>query len=89
VATASLAGLEATRRIDVPWLATKPPPDARRKKQVDAVTVLTVYVVLLLLVPSTIVVPGLGSAGTPATVWAIVGGCWPSATTSASPMIDP
>jgi O-antigen ligase len=76
VATASLAGLEATRRIDVPWLATKPPPDARRKKQVDAVTVLTVYVVLLLLVPSTIVVPGLGSAGTPATIWAIVVLLW-------------
>jgi hypothetical protein len=52
------------------------PTGRRRKKQVDAVTVLTVYAVLLLLVPSTIVVPGLGSAGTPATVWAIVVLLW-------------
>ncbi|MCU7726412.1 O-antigen ligase family protein [Actinoplanes sp. KI2] len=43
---------------------------------VNPATILTVYVVLLMLVPSRLVVGGLGAVGTMATIWALVGLLW-------------
>lgn len=40
----------------------------------DGATVLTVYIVLLLAIPSPMVVPALGSAGAPSSLWAV--GCF-------------
>ena len=41
---------------------------------IDAASVLTVYIVLLLAIPSPMVVPALGSAGAPSSLWAV--GCF-------------
>lgn len=66
---------ERTGRIDLPWLAPAIRP-ASRKTGLDAVRVLSGYVLLLLLLPSYIVVPGLGAVGTPANLWALGALMW-------------
>ncbi len=48
----------------------------RAKSGLDVATVLSIYVVLLLLVPSRIVLPGLGSIGTPANLFALLALMW-------------
>lgn len=61
---------------------TYSPPTRRRRTrpaagpQFDAVTFLTIYLVLLLAVPSGLRISALGSAGSPALLWALVGGLW-------------
>ena len=42
----------------------------------DAVTALTVYLIFLLLIPSDLVVPGLGNLGAPAILWGFVCLLW-------------
>jgi hypothetical protein len=42
----------------------------------DAVTVLTVYIELLLAVPSSLTISSLGSAGRPASLWALAVALW-------------
>ncbi|TFD66794.1 O-antigen ligase family protein [Cryobacterium ruanii] len=42
----------------------------------DGLTVLTVYLVLLLAVPSNLTFTALGSAGRPASLWALLAGMW-------------
>ena len=42
----------------------------------DGLTVLTIYLVLLFAVPSNLTVTALGSAGRPASLWALVAGAW-------------
>ncbi|MGH6655109.1 MAG: oligosaccharide flippase family protein [Actinocrinis sp.] len=54
-------------------------PRPRRRKHrhgLDAVAVLSVYVALLELVPSSWTVPALGAAGTPASIYALVALLW-------------
>ncbi len=55
-----------------------PPPKVRprRRTGLDAVAVLTVYVVLLELIPSSWAVPALGAAGTPANIYALLALLW-------------
>ncbi len=48
----------------------------RAKGGLDVATVLSIYVVLLLLVPSRLVLPGLGSFGTPANLFALLMLMW-------------
>lgn len=43
---------------------------------IDGLTVLTVYLVLLLAVPSGLTIAALGSAGRPATLWALAAALW-------------
>jgi O-antigen ligase len=47
-----------------------------RPSGIDAVTVLTVYIVLLLAVPSSYAISALGSAGKPAALWALGASLW-------------
>ncbi|MCU1507392.1 MAG: hypothetical protein JWP05_2361 [Microbacteriaceae bacterium] len=47
-----------------------------RPAGIDAVTVLTVYLVLLLAVPSSYAISALGSAGKPAALWALGAALW-------------
>lgn len=49
---------------------------ASRPARLDAVTLLTCYVLLLMLIPSTLVLTALGSAGSPATMLALLLMCW-------------
>jgi O-antigen ligase len=75
-------GRAATRRTDLPVIAqeetelvqttTRPGPLAGA----DAVTWLSFYVFLLMLIPSPLTVGTLGSAGAPATIFAAVLFCW-------------
>jgi O-antigen/teichoic acid export membrane protein/O-antigen ligase len=53
-----------------------PPKVGPRRTGLDAVAVLTVYVGLLELVPSSWVVPALGAAGTPANIYALLALLW-------------
>ncbi len=52
------------------------PKPRRRRHGLDAVAVLTVYVTLLELVPSSWTVPSLGAAGTPANIYALLMLMW-------------
>ncbi len=52
------------------------PKPRRRRHGVDAVAVLSVYVVLLELIPSTWTLPSLGAAGTVANVYALLALMW-------------
>jgi len=56
-------------------LARTPPPP-RERVPVDAVSFLTVFIVLLFGVPTDHTVIALGSLGSPALLWAILGGLW-------------
>jgi O-antigen ligase len=82
VSTVDIGASEQTMRIQLPppLPTTAAERPVKRRAQVDAVRVLSVYVVLLLLVPSTIVVPGVGAAGTAANMWALVALLWYIAT---------
>ncbi|TFD79423.1 O-antigen ligase family protein [Cryobacterium fucosi] len=51
-------------------------PGAGARRGADAVTMLTVYVVLLLAIPSGVVVSALGSLGSPSLIWGLVLLCW-------------
>lgn len=53
-----------------------PPKLGPRRTGLDAVAVLTVYVVLLELVPSSWAIPSLGAAGTPANIYALLALLW-------------
>ena len=53
-----------------------PPRPRRRRHRLDAVAVLSVYVALLILIPSTWTVPALGAAGTPANIYALLALLW-------------
>lgn len=54
-----------------------PPPKPRKRRHgLDAVAVLSVYVALLELIPSTWTVPALGAAGTPANIYALLALLW-------------
>lgn len=53
-----------------------PPKPRRRRHGLDAVAVLSVYVGLLELIPSTWTVPALGAAGTPANIYALLVLLW-------------
>ena len=53
-----------------------PPKPRRRRHRLDAVGVLSVYVALLILIPSTWTVPALGAAGTPANIYALLALLW-------------
>ncbi|TFC42420.1 MULTISPECIES: O-antigen ligase family protein [Cryobacterium] len=63
---------------------SRPAPAATRaaatergpRRGIDGLTVLTVYVVLLFAVPSGLTITALGSAGRPATLWALGAGLW-------------
>lgn len=46
------------------------------RRGADAVTMLTVYLVLLLAIPSGVVVTALGSLGSPSLLWGLVLMCW-------------
>jgi polysaccharide biosynthesis protein PslJ len=74
VVLSEIGAAERTGRIDLPW--RRPAQPLERKDDIDAVKVLGVYVGLLLLVPSNIVLPGLGAAGTPANVWILIALLW-------------
>lgn len=54
---------------------TEPPP-ARASWQADAVTVLTWFAVLLVVLPARLVVPGLGGAGRPAVIVGVLAAGW-------------
>jgi len=56
------------RALDGPLLPTRPP--------LDAVSFLTVFLVLLVGVPTDRTIVALGSLGSPALLWAILGGLW-------------
>jgi len=58
--------------------ATAPPGThaGRRPVALDAVTLLTVYVLLLLLVPSDRYLPGIGASGSPAVLWGLAAALW-------------
>jgi O-antigen ligase len=62
---AALAGALPVGRVRRPVLAST-----------DTATILTVYVALLLGVPSDLRVPALGGVGGPAALWAMAGGLW-------------
>lgn len=51
-------------------------PHARKRFGLDAVSVLTVYLVLLLAVPSGLTITAMGSLGHPATIWAAAATVW-------------
>lgn len=55
---------------------TPPPPPRRRLAKLDAVVVLSIYVMLLMLIPATETFPALGGLGTPATIFAVVALLW-------------
>lgn len=52
------------------------PKPRKRRHRLDAVAVLSVYVGLLELIPSTWTVPSLGAAGTPANIYALLALLW-------------
>lgn len=52
------------------------PGRTQQRRGIDAVTVLTVYLVLLLAVPSSLTISALGSAGRPAALWALAAALW-------------
>ena len=54
-----------------PRQAASAPP-----RSIDAVTVLTCYVVLLMAIPSTLIVGPFGAAGAPAALFAVAAFCW-------------
>jgi len=56
------------RALDGPVLPTRPP--------LDAVSFLTVFLVLLVGIPTDRTIVALGSLGSPALLWAILGGLW-------------
>ncbi len=51
-------------------------PGAAARRGADAVSMLTVYLVLLLAIPSGVVVTALGSLGSPSLIWGLVLLCW-------------
>jgi hypothetical protein len=53
-----------------------PPDDATQSPGADAVAMLTVYLVLLLGVPSTVTIAGLGAYGRPSFLWGLVLAGW-------------
>jgi polysaccharide biosynthesis protein PslJ len=58
-------------------LTARPPFDVNsRVSRIDAVTLLTGYVVLLLMIPSSLVVGSFGAAGAPAVLFAVILFCW-------------
>lgn len=74
-AMAVVAAVAAGRaRLAIPLLLV--PPALVALKRRDAVTLLTVYVVLLVGIPSRLVVPQLGSTGTPANMVGLVALFW-------------
>jgi O-antigen/teichoic acid export membrane protein/O-antigen ligase len=76
-ATTAVRGPESGMRQRPPVSAGAPAPrPARPRRGTDAVSMLSVYVALLLLVPSSWALPALGAAGTPANVYALAMLLW-------------
>lgn len=68
------AAMMTTTRTDLP--APGPRRAAPPRGSTDAVTFLTVYLVLLCALPSYLYVPALGSVGRPSILWGLVGLVW-------------
>ena len=56
--------------------SSQKPFGAAPRREADAVSMLTVYLVLLLAIPSGVVVTALGSLGSPSLIWGLVLLCW-------------
>ncbi len=57
--------------------APLPPPEAQVNRVLGPVNLVTIWLVMLMLIPSVLVVPGIGAIGTPANLFAMgMAGYW-------------